>query len=720
MTNKSVKDFRLLLTLSLSLIFGSQLTCNQATPAESISAASGTSGGSTDPRDWQRFNPYRFQPAERLVPNASATGRRSNIYLHGIPVFPHDPSRSNLIYGRGLKSLPTAIYAKAFDVLQIAGKYFQAPAAGASKQVVVGGESVTLYGTTVYTPLRDNRFVGNPAQISPFDPTRVFYKENDLWPSVIYAEPGSELVIAGQRVMVPAAGQFKILAVSKDGQLKESGDQSGTPKNGSREGVGGGDNRSGGSAAGSGSGSRSSTESGTGSSSGSGTASSSAVGAGSTGTAGDGSKAGSSSAAAKVAAEKAAAEKAAADKAAADKAAADKAAADKVAADKALASQSPSTSGSQPPEQAPTAPPGEVLYIPSEVGPPTPSEMAAREAASSLYNISGEWATKNTTTSNTFRLRIDYAGTYITATIVDQGTGYIPAGKIRFKGEYFSNPFEVTVQRAYPGYTNPYWESGTLSVIDSANIAIVAKTGNLILQRAMPSPPKETNPTSAPATTGVPLKTPPKEEIKQAGKTDSARPIGESGKNAPDADFLEKMQEAYDNLPEDVKKQIRELGYKIKVGWDPLTASEDSSFAWTDRKEKTIHISQNAFDGNPLFITDTFQIDVKEVLTHEIGHVWDFYKNYSTDPGFLEAWKADLAKLKADPILQKYKSGDSDGNFNYSNENIRKDTTTPKGAEETAAELLSYIFGSKEEVATQIVKVGVRSYQYVLSKEGKR
>ena len=126
----------------------------------------------TNPNDWLHFNPYRYQPAIRLVPSPSATERQANIYS-SFPSFPHDPSQANIVYGRGKKSLPTEIYAKAFDVLNIGGKFYQAPAAGESKHILVNGESITLLGTTVYTPLRDNRFVGNPANLSPFDPTRV-------------------------------------------------------------------------------------------------------------------------------------------------------------------------------------------------------------------------------------------------------------------------------------------------------------------------------------------------------------------------------------------------------------------------------------------------------------------------------------------------------------------------------------------------------------------
>ncbi|MBX9573707.1 MAG: hypothetical protein K2X77_32720 [Candidatus Obscuribacterales bacterium] len=60
----------------------------------------------TNPNDWLHFNPYRYQPAIRLVPSPSATERQANIYS-SFPSFPHDPSQANIVYGRGKKSLPT-------------------------------------------------------------------------------------------------------------------------------------------------------------------------------------------------------------------------------------------------------------------------------------------------------------------------------------------------------------------------------------------------------------------------------------------------------------------------------------------------------------------------------------------------------------------------------------------------------------------------------------
>lgn len=172
--------------------------------------------------DWLNFDPYNFKPAGKLVPNPLLTPKKANSYLKR-PSFPSDPKRSNLIYGRGPKSLPTVIYAKAFDVLLIANKYYQAPAAGESKFLTLNGQSVVIYGTSFYTPLKDLRLVANPAQISPFDPNRVFYKENDVWPSVIYGEPGKTISIAGKTFTVPAAGQSVVISVTADANVQQPG-----------------------------------------------------------------------------------------------------------------------------------------------------------------------------------------------------------------------------------------------------------------------------------------------------------------------------------------------------------------------------------------------------------------------------------------------------------------------------------------------------------------
>ena len=318
------RETLIILSLSLAIFSGTIPILPQLALAAVSDTGVGTwEGGSSNPHDWVHFNPKKFEPAYRLVPGAYVAVPRARFYQKGAPpTFPHDPSRSNVIYGRGPKSLPTAIYAKAFDILQFDNKLFQAPAAGESKQITVNGLSMTIYGTTWYTPLPDNRFVANPVQITPFDPTRVFYKNKETWPAIIYGEPGQEIVIANQRLRIPAAGESKFVTFAADGRLKDSAidnKKSDKANDSAKEGSDAGKHSS---------------------SSSSGNAS---TGGGATGTSSSGSGvtsssgSGSSSASAKASAEKLAADKVAADKAAVDKAAADKLAADKVAADKAAA-----------------------------------------------------------------------------------------------------------------------------------------------------------------------------------------------------------------------------------------------------------------------------------------------------------------------------------------------------------------------------------------------
>ncbi len=731
------------------------LLCSVASAAVLQSAESETSVkssvGTANHRDWLHFNPQKFTPPERLIPAASVAPAKSGSF-EKTPSFPHDPTHANVIYGRGKDELPTAIYAKAFDVLDIAGKLFQAPGAGEVKQISVNGQAIALYGTTVYTPLPSSTLVANPVQVKPFEPSRIFYKDKDLWPAVIYAEPGKEIVIANQKFVVPPAGQSLSLVFDASGHLKSGGQNSQKSSNAST----GGDSKSGDQ-------DKSPTSGGSSPSAAEKASADKTAAANAASEKAAADKAASDKAAAekaaadkaaadkaaadkaaadKAAADKAAADKAAADKAAADKAAADKAAADKAAADKAAADklaaekaaseqsasgQSSARGGGAQADSAEKLPAtfnggldtGQTTAFNTlDVGSP-PQSSAGDTATTSIqrYNLAGEWTTKNTTTSNTFKLRIDYsAGTYITAVIVDQGSGYLPAGQVRFKGDYISNPFQVTVQRAYVGYTNPYWESGTLTVLDASNITIVAKTGNLLLSRyASPPQTASSNPVSSPSSINL-QPAPPKPPVSTS--TDPSRPKAATGRNRPEPEFFDKMVAAYDRLPEDVKRYLREAGYTIEIGYDEFTEDEKTSFAWTDKKNKVIHVTMNAFvNGMPAFIEDTYKIDVSAILLHEIGHVWDFYKNYSTDPGFIEAWKSDLQKIKDDPILQGLKSGDSDGQSNYSNENIREGSATKKGLEESAAELVAKIFGANETAPNQLAKVAKNSYEYLMSKE---
>ncbi|MBX9573520.1 MAG: histone H1-like repetitive region-containing protein [Candidatus Obscuribacterales bacterium] len=484
---------------------------------------------------------------------------KAGTFEHGAPSLPQDPTRANVIYGRGKDELPTAIYAKAFDVLTIGGKLFQAPAAGELKHITVNGQSIALYGTTVYTPLPDTAMVANPVQVQPFDPSRVFHKDKDLWPAVIYAEPGKEITIANQKVVVPAAGQSVALIFDASGHLKPPAQNSQTQDKNAADKAAADKATADKAAADKAAADKAAADKAAANKAAADKAAADKAAAdkaaadkaaadkaaadkaaadkaaadkAATDKAAADKAAADKAAADKAAADKAAADKAAADKAAADKAAADKAAADKAAADKAAADKAAADkaaadkaaadkaaadkaaadkaaadkaavnsggggSGGQPEETPPSLngggmenPTGSDFAL-NLTGDGAPSPSNEEPAAISLqkFNLTGQWTTKNTTTSNTFKLRIDYSdASFITAIVVEQGSGYIPPGQVRFKGNYVSNPFTVTVQRAYPGYMNPYWESGVLTIADADNVTIAAKTGNLVLKRVAAAP----------------------------------------------------------------------------------------------------------------------------------------------------------------------------------------------------------------------------------------
>ncbi len=95
----------------------------------------------------------------------------------------------------------------------------------------------------------------------------------------------------------------------------------------------------------------------------------------------------------------------------------------------------------------------------------------------------GDWGLVNTSTTLSAKLKIQANGTSVEGIITDQGSGYIPAGKTRFSGNISGNPFQVTVLRAYPGFTDPYTEPGSLALESPTDIKITAKTGNLVLKR---------------------------------------------------------------------------------------------------------------------------------------------------------------------------------------------------------------------------------------------
>ncbi len=202
--------------LSLILLFPSLVFW----PLTSICfAATGREDASVTGTDWARFNPYNFKQSNRLVPSPALIPAKSAVYPKA-PAFPHNPAQFTVIFGRGAKNLPTVIYAKAYDVLLLAGKYYQAPGVGESKTLSINGQSVTIYGTTVYTPLRANNLIANPLKVTPFDPSKIFYKQNDVYPAVIYGVAGSSISISGQQFTVPEAGHMVTLTFGADGREK--------------------------------------------------------------------------------------------------------------------------------------------------------------------------------------------------------------------------------------------------------------------------------------------------------------------------------------------------------------------------------------------------------------------------------------------------------------------------------------------------------------------
>ncbi|MBX9573529.1 MAG: hypothetical protein K2X77_31800, partial [Candidatus Obscuribacterales bacterium] len=373
----------------------------------------------------------------------------------------------------------------------------------------------------------------------------------------------------------------------------------------------------------------------------------------------------------------------AADKAAADKAAADKAAADKAAADKAAA------------------------------------DKAAAESAESSFrglDVRGEWDLVNTHTTNQARVNIEQSNTYITAIISAQGNNYIPVGQVRFKGDYNANPFAVTVQRAYPGFTNPYWESGLAVVQDINNIFISAKTGNLTLKRSTPmvAPTEPAAPSETGTSTTIPSTNAAFVPYPITRRIDPS-PKAAPGEQAPSADFLKKIQDAYAKLPDEVKQLLRENGYVITVAKAPWLAEEQHAFGYADKKDQTIHVFETTLDdADQTILAKDFYDDFGEILTHEVGHALDFILGLTTDPKFVEAWKKDIDFLNQDNLLKEFVGGEGGGKRAFTNEELQ--FGIPKGALETAAELMSYILGSTEEVAEHVKNASDNTYQYLKGK----
>lgn len=181
-----------------------------------------------DPSNWAHFNPRLYRSQKRLVPSPSSVPKSASSYKKGSPMFPHDPTKQSVVFGQGQCSWATEIYAKAYDFLAFPQGYVQVPAAGESREVTVAGQRLTIYGTSCYTPLKESASA-NPVSVKPFDPTRIFYKPNEIWPAVIYGEPGSEVSIANQKLHFPGAGEKLIVTFDANGRVVAASSASNTP-----------------------------------------------------------------------------------------------------------------------------------------------------------------------------------------------------------------------------------------------------------------------------------------------------------------------------------------------------------------------------------------------------------------------------------------------------------------------------------------------------------
>lgn len=195
-TNVLRISFRLLFKLTL-LAFSVSVVAANAAPKDGQLNIS-------DPYEWHYFNPKHSKG--EVIPSAAVLPDELTSYKDGAPSFPHDPSRNSLIFGRGEKFHPTEIYAKAFDPVIVEGNPVAAPAAGRSLDIKLTDKStVTIWGTTCYTPLSDTRSIVNVLSISPYDPNRIFYTSADHHSVVVYGEPDSTVMIMGRYMGFPAA-----------------------------------------------------------------------------------------------------------------------------------------------------------------------------------------------------------------------------------------------------------------------------------------------------------------------------------------------------------------------------------------------------------------------------------------------------------------------------------------------------------------------------------
>lgn len=216
------KYFSLVLSLSIALSAVSL-------PQQVCLSAQERTVRTDDPADWKHFQPMTYSKLKSLLPSPTIGGPNL-LYNDGVS-FPDDPVKGNLVFGRGKNNVPTTVYATGNSPILLGGKVFIAPKAGKSEAVQVNSQQVTIWGTSVYTPLPDLSLAANVAQLIPFDPDHVFYLDRTGWPGYVYEKAGSTLYIAGKQITVPAAGKRQAVTVRDAQGVEHTVTISGIPDN---------------------------------------------------------------------------------------------------------------------------------------------------------------------------------------------------------------------------------------------------------------------------------------------------------------------------------------------------------------------------------------------------------------------------------------------------------------------------------------------------------
>lgn len=647
------------------------------------------SGGNVNPHDWAHFNPYKFEPANKLVPSSADNDRAANSYLNS-PTFPHDPTRQNVIFGRGKDSLPTAIYAHAHEILQIASKYYQAPAAGESKTLVINGESITLYGTSVYTPLQDNRYVANPAQLSPFDPTRVFYKEKSTWPIVIYASPGQQISILGQKFTVPGPGQKQELIFGADGKLKNGAVSAGSNVKGSS----GSDHAAGagGAGAGAGAGNNSATSAGNGSGtgnnsggggSGTGTVNSntSANTSGSTASTGSGSSSGGSTSgsaggmktkpdaeAVRIAQEEAArksqeeATKRAQEEATkkAQEEAAKKAQEEAQRAEEARKTEQEKQAAEEAAKQAAQE------EANRQAAEEANAEKAAEQAAQKRKDENNKWSITDEPNgakeqSKQQKCIWGFSGHPMRG---DKNAKWDP---LKFCCNGIPPEFaRVDVNLRVSRPDNAFSNMQGLIKYKEQDIVLILSTLTMDGKQRQSS------------------EFDPKECLLFAKKLHKSRPKQGSASD----EFYQKVVDAYNELPEKVKQWLDDHGYSIRADEYGPTDS------YAAHREGEIVLGEKYTEQGQERQTDKF-VDIFGALAHEIGHALDNFYQFSSSDAFKAAYDRDVTSNLHGRDMSSYREGSDQSTNAYLNNGAGEDgKPTTRGKQEVAADLMSRLMGA--------------------------